>query len=229
VAFHRRRTKSKTARRKDPFIPATPSTCAAVAVVLLDAAVGARYCAKLFRKQTYPRIATWLIFEIGVVMSLITYFTSHHHSLVKAALNLTDAAVVTAIVASILFEQRSWKVSFTRNEQLCLIIASVTLIFWMITKTAWVGLAGFQAVMSVAYFPTIESLSRRQPGPSPEPIETWSINAVAAFIGALVAVTGTHDYLAMLYPLRAFILCTLIVVLVIRWNRKNHAALSRAA
>ena len=80
---------------------------------------------------------------------------------------------------------------------------------------------GFQVVMSVAYFPTIESVWQWKPGRSPEPVETWSINAVAALIGVAIDVTGSHDYVAVLYPLRAFILCVIIVVLVGRWQQKS--------
>jgi uncharacterized membrane protein YkvI len=75
--------------------------------------------------------------------------------------------------------------------------------------------------MVVAYFPTIESVWRWKLGRSPEPVETWSITAVAALIGVVIDVTGSRDYLAMLYPLRAFVLCVIIVVLVRRWERKN--------
>jgi len=84
------------------------------------------------------------------------------------------------------------------------------------------GFVGFQVVMCVAYFPTIESVWqwRSLSGP-PEPVETWSINAVAALIGVVIDVTGSHDYIAMLYPLRAFILCIIIAVLVRRWEQKS--------
>lgn len=198
----------------------TASIYAASFVALLDVCVGARYCVKLLRKETCPRIATWLIFEIGVIMSLVTYFASHDHSIVKAALNVTDAIVVTVILGALLVEQRGRKILFTSNEQLCLVISCITLAAWMLTKTAWVGFAGFQVVMSVAYFPTIESVWQWKPGRSPEPVETWSINAVAALIGVVIDITGSHDYIAMLYPLRAFILCIIIVALVVRWNRK---------
>jgi uncharacterized membrane protein YkvI len=186
--------------------------------------VGARYCVKLIRKEAHPRIATWLIFELGVVMSLVAYFASRDHSLVKAALNLTDLVVVTVIIAALFFEQRGGKILFTRNERLCLLIAGITMVAWMITKTAWIGFVGFQVVMTMAYLPTIESMWRWRPGRSPEPVETWSINAVAALIGVMLDVTGSHDYVAMLYPLRAFLLCVMIVVLVARWERKSRAA-----
>jgi hypothetical protein len=190
-------------------------------VALLDLGVGARYCAKLIRKETFPRIATWLIFEIGVLMSLAAYFASNDHSFVKDALNITDAIVVTAILASLFIEQRGVKIQFTWNEQLCLVISSITVAAWALTRTPWIGFAGFQVVMSVAYFPTIESVWQWKPGRSPEPIETWSVTALAALIAVVVDATGTHDYLAMLYPLRAFVLCMIIVVLVGRWEQKS--------
>jgi uncharacterized membrane protein YkvI len=85
---------------------------------------------------------------------------------------------------------------------------------------------GFQVVMSVVYFPTIESVWQWKPGRSPEPIEAWSINAVAGLIGVVIDVTGSHDYVAMLYPLRAFILCIIIVVLVGRWEQKSKTKYS---
>lgn len=196
-------------------------------MAILDACVGVYYCAKLIRKESYPRIATWLIFEIGVLMSMAAYFTSHDHSIVKAALNVTDGAVVTIILASLFIEQRSRRIRFTRNEQLCLVISCISLAAWMITRIAWIGFVGFQLVMSVAYFPTIESLWVWKPGRAPEPVETWSITAVAALIGVVIDLTGTrHDYLALLYPLRAFILCVTVVALVVRWNYKNKTSRS---
>lgn len=202
----------------------TASGYAAIVVAILDACVGAYYCKKLIRKEIHPRIATWLIFEIGVLMSLAAYFTSHDHSFVKAALNVTDGAVVTIILASLFIERRSRRISFTRNEQLCLVISCISLAAWMMTRAAWIGFAGFQLVMSVAYFPTIESLWVLKPGRAPEPIETWSITAVAALIGVAIDLTGAHhDYVALLYPLRAFMLCVTVVVLVARWENTNNS------
>ena len=194
-------------------------------VALLDLLVGVRYCSKIIGGKSSPRIATWLIFEIGVVMSLVTYFASQDHSVVKAALNLTDALVVTGILAALFVQQRGGKIVFTQNERLCLMISVVTMAAWAITKTAWIGFVGFQVVMSVAYLPTIESMWHVRRGASPEPVETWSVNAVVALIGVVVDVTGHHDYVAMLYPLRAFLLCVVIAGLVVRWRRKQKEVL----
>jgi len=55
-------------------------------------------------------------------------------------------------------------------------------------------------------------------------VETWATNAVAALIGVVVALVDGRDYVAMLYPLRALVLCGVIVVLVVRWEGKSRAA-----
>jgi hypothetical protein len=204
------------------------STSAAVIVTVLVFYVGARYCAKLIRKEISPRIATWLIFEIGVVMSLATYLAGNDHSLIKAALNVADSLQVTVILVTLLIEHRGRKIHFTQNELVSLVISSVAAVAWMITKTGWIGFIGFQLVMSVAYFPTFESLWRWKPGPSPEPMEKWGINVMIAVIGVVVDITGRRDYLAMVYSLRALILCIVVVVLIARWEYKSKVEPSLA-
>ncbi|WP_260737043.1 hypothetical protein [Tunturiibacter lichenicola] len=199
------------------------STLAAVTVVLLVFYVGSRYCMKLVRKEISPRIATWLIFEIGVVMSLASYLAGNDHSLTKAALNAADSFQVTVILITLLIEQRGRKIQFTRNELVSLGISCVAALAWIVTKTGWIGFIGFQSVMSVAYLPTIESLWCWKPGPSPEPMEKWGINVIIALIGVVVDITGQHDYLAMVYPLRALILCIVVVLLITRWEQKTKA------
>jgi uncharacterized membrane protein YkvI len=199
------------------------STYAAITVVLLDFYVGVRYCTKLIRKEISPRIATWLIFETGVVMSLASYLAGNDHSLLKAALNAADSLQVTVILITLVIEQRGRKIQFTRNELVSLGISCGAAVAWMVTRSGWIGFLGFQSVMSVAYLPTIESLWRWKSGPSPEPMEKWGINVIIALIGVVVDITGRHDYLAMVYPLRALILCVVVVVLIIRWEQKSKA------
>ncbi|WP_263418424.1 hypothetical protein [Terriglobus albidus] len=194
---------------------------AAMIVILLVFYVGTRYCAKVIRREIAPRIATWLIFEVGVLMSLATYLSENNHSLIKAALNVADSLQVTVILLVLLVERRGQRIRFTRNELLSLAISCAAAVVWMITKTGWIGFIGFQLVMFVAYFPTFESLWRWRPGPSPEPMEKWSINVLITLIGVVVDITGRRDYLAMVYPLRAFILCIAVVALILRWKRKN--------
>ncbi len=96
----------------------------------------------------------------------------------------------------------------------------------MLTRTSWIGFIGFQTVMSIAYLPTIESLWRWKPGTPPEPLDKWLINVLITVIGLIVDLSGKRDYLAMIYPLRALILCIFVVALIFRWQQKNKAALA---
>ena len=200
---------------------------AAITVVVLVFYVGIRYCMKLLRGEIAPRIATWLIFEVGVAMSLASYLAGTNHSLTKAALNAADCIQVTVILFALLIGHKGRRFRFTRSERLSLWLSGVATAAWLFTKTGSVGFVGFQAVMSVAYLPTLESLWRWKPGGPPEPMEKWGINIIIALAGLLVDVTGRHDYLAMVYPLRALILCVLVVVLILRWRKKSRSHSAR--
>ncbi len=158
-------------------------------------------------------------------MSLAAYLDGNGHSLVKAAVNAADSLQVTVILGTILVEQRGRKIHFTKNELVSLAISCVAAGAWMLSKTGWIGFSGFQLVMTVAYLPTIESLWRWKQAPSPEPMEKWGANIVIAFIGVVIDLTGRHDYLAMVYPLRALVLCIVVVVLIARWKQKSKAVL----
>ncbi len=196
---------------------------AAVTVVILVFYVGARYCLQFLQGKISPRIATWLIFEIGVAMSLASYLAGHDHSLTKAALNVADCFQVTVIFLVLLFGRGRRRVGFTSKERLSLWVSAIAATAWMLTRAGWVGFLGFQTVMSVAYLPTLESLWRWKPGNPPEPFDKWGINVLITLMGLVVDLTGKRDYLAMVYPLRALILCLLVVGLILRWEQKNRA------
>ena len=196
----------------------------AITVVALVFYVGMRYCLRFLRGEIAPRIVTWLIFEIGVAMSLASYLAGRNHSLTKAALNVADCFQVTVILLVLLVKHGRRKPDFTSKEYFSLWVSAVAAAAWALTKADWVGFIGFQTVMSIAYLPTLESLWRREAGRPPEPLDKWSINVLITLIGLAVDLTGKRDYLAMIYPFRALILCLLVVGLIFRWEQKNRAS-----
>jgi len=200
---------------------------AAITVVALVFYVGTLYCVRFLRKEISPRIATWLIFEVGVAMSLASYLAGSDHSLTKAALNVADCLQVTVILLVLFFGRELQKIEFTRNEYLSLCVSGVAAAAWMLTKAGWIGFVGFQTVMCIAYLPTLESLWNWKSGSPPEPMDKWIINILITVFGLVVDLSGKRDYLAMIYPLRALFLCTAVVALILRWEQKNKAALAR--
>ena len=93
---------------------------AAITVVLLVFYVGVRYCIKLLRGDIAPRFAIWLIFEVGVAMSLASYLSGSDHSLTKAALNMADCIQVTVVLAALIIGQKGRTLQFTPSERLSL-------------------------------------------------------------------------------------------------------------
>jgi hypothetical protein len=197
--------------------------------------MGVLYCWKIGRRIANPTIATWIIFEIGAWMSSVTYFSSSDHSAIASITNVTDDAAITAILIALAFKHWGEKIPFSQNHRLCLGIAVAAFILWVFTRMSWVGVLGFQMVMSVAYIPTFENLWRYEPGlgptpaPAPEPAEVWGVNILSAALGVAIAI-AKHDYVAMLYPLRACILCVVVLLLILRWRRKSalHCATVKA-
>jgi len=181
--------------------------------------MGIWYCVKIVREGV-GTITTWMIFELGSIMSLITYFTGERHSIVSSITNVTDGVFITLILATLFAKRRGKAIVFSKNEKWCFKIAAAALIVWAATRTSWVGVAGFQAVMIVAYWPTFERIRRWEEAGAPEPIETWSINAVVAVMGVGIAI-ARNDYVAMLYPLRAVVLCAVVVALIARCKKRN--------
>lgn len=194
---------------------------AALVVVALVLYVGAIYCVRFLRGEIAPRLATWLIFEIGVAMSLASYLSGEDRSLVKAALNVADCFQVTIILLVLFFGRGRRRIVLTSYERLSLCIAAFAGAAWVLTKSYWIAFIGFQIVMTVAYLPTIESLWRWKSEAPPEPLDKWILNVVITLIAVLVDLSGKRDFLAMIYPLRALMLCGVVVALILRWRRKN--------
>jgi hypothetical protein len=91
-------------------------------------------------------------------MSLASYLAGNDHSLTKATLDTADCNQVTVILLALLIGQKGNKILFTRSERVSLWISGLAAAAWMLTRTGWIGFIGIQAIMSIAYLPTIESL-----------------------------------------------------------------------
>jgi hypothetical protein len=194
---------------------------------LLILCVGGIYCKKIIRGKAHPTITTWIIFEIGILMSLVTYLTSHDHSIVRSITNAADIVAVSAILIVLIAKRWGETLTFSRDERLCFKIIACVLAAWALSRNSWIGNVGFQIVMIVAYWPTIKRLwswPKYFHGiKGPEPFVTWFLNATAGVLGVGIARTE-HDCLASLYPLRAMILCSAVLFLIKRIERKNMSA-----
>lgn len=199
---------------------------AATVSALLILCTGGIYCVKIIRGKAHPAIVTWIIFEIGVTMSMATYLTSHNHSIVRNVTNAGDVFGVSAILVTLFVKRWSEKLSFSKDERLCFKVIAAAFAAWALSRDPWIANASFQVVMIVAYWPTFKKLwywPRTSPGKeSPEPFVNWTANTFAGFFGFCAALAG-RDGLAMLYPARTALFCAFVVFLIKRIEKKIQA------
>ena len=115
---------------------------AAFTTVVLVFLVGGIYCLRFLRGEIAPRVATWLIFEIGVAMSLASYLSGKDHSLTNAALNVADCLQVTVISAVLLFGRKNQELCLTSNERLSLWISGLAGLGWPLPRRVGLPLLG---------------------------------------------------------------------------------------
>ncbi len=201
----------------------TVPSLAAMASASLILFMGGAYCLKIVHGKAHPPIATWIIFEIGVIMSLVTYLSAPYHDLVRNIANTTDCLAVTFILGTLITKNRKEGVRFHPNEWICLAVSVATFAVWLKVHMPLVGVMGFQVVMTVAYYPTYHRLWNWKRSGTPEPPSIWTAEMAAAILGIYVAASG-RDLLATLYPIRAMLMCFTVLVFIWRLKRKQRLA-----
>ena len=119
------------------------SSAAAMISASLIMFMGAAYCLKIVRGKAHPPISTWIIFEIGVLMSLATYLSAPAHDLVRNVANTADCFAVTLILGTLVVKNRKEGVRFHVSDWICLAISAVTFVAWLKVHIPLVGVGGF--------------------------------------------------------------------------------------
>src|SRR3989344_1847954 len=142
----------------------------ACVVALLMGAMGARCCWLIVAGGVQPALATWLIFEVAVVLSLTSYFATNDSDWVSNIANTVDSVTVTAILGTLILfgDGREWQ--FGRVEIGCLVAAGGIVVFWRVSRNAMAANLAIQTIMVAAYVPTLVRLWH-----SPENTESFGV------------------------------------------------------
>jgi hypothetical protein len=175
--------------------------------------VAVRYSWLTAHDQIHPVLATWLIFCVAVTFSLMTYWSSKQHSLISNIANVSDLVTVWMVLASILLFSKEVRLHFNAVEIACLLVSGTVLVWWRFTKQHAASNIMLQIVMTVAYLPTLFQLWYAQS--NTESFGVWAVTWVGSCV-ALVPAIIDRDKLAVVYALRALLLISAIIGLMIR-------------
>ncbi len=203
-----------------------PAQFFAVVYALIMGVVGHKYAAVIRDSRANPlntkrpALATWFIFLIARGAGIIPYAASGDPSFTANVAHFVDTVVVGGVFITLVYCRVPWEMS--RVRWACVIATPIILLLWVVfqehEKTAYSLL---QAVMVMAYWPTIENVWRAEK--NPEPFGFWVIGFTASLIGLFPAI-ALWDELAIINSARALFLVGLVIVLMARLELRERSA-----
>jgi hypothetical protein len=187
-----------------------------ITVVAISLFILVRYCWLIWKERIRPALAMWVFFSIAVGGSLITYLSAGDYSLLDNILNTSDFVLVTTIAVFIfIFGDRSTR--FNRFDLGCLIAVLVIMAFWVVSQSHVVSHVSIQVIMVIAYFPVMNRIWKSNV--NTESFAAW----IGGFLAPCISLLSSKGVLATIYSLRAFIMTSILLALMIRAELKQRS------
>lgn len=201
---------------------------AALIVTVIMFFVTVRYCYLTVQNKIYPVPATWIVASTTMSVSFWTYWHTAEHSILSNIGNATGVLNTLFIVTVVIFVR--WKrgelsIAFTPHQKLSLKIVVVILFLWIsllfITSehvAAAISNVMTQILMLYAYYILLVHLWYADQ--NTEDYLVWYM----AFLAMIFALFAAQDLLACVYSLRAIVSNFLVIIFMMRVDKRCRAA-----
>jgi len=188
----------------------------AVAVILIAASL--LYGYQIARRHVVPTLSTWIIFVVATNLNVASYLVATHGDVVSGALGLTDALVCWGILLVTVLST-GFKMQWQTFEKYYLIASGVIVVFWTISRSAFITNVLMQLLITVGCSATIQSLLYADE--NHESFLFWGLVLVAATLSLYpAAVDG--NLLALIYAIRSIVIVGVILSLMLRVHSKTR-------
>lgn len=169
------------------------------------------YIVAIFRRETKPNRATWLIWTVVGFMLAISYYSSGAKHTIWVPVSYLIGPFITALL-SIKYGEGGW----TRFDRYCLLGAGASLVLWWMFNSPLVALLINIFIDLLGSLPTIKKAYHE---PEKEDRLAWAL----FFIGNIVNLfaVGIWTFAIAVYPVYMFLGSSLIAALVFFRPRKN--------
>jgi len=192
------------------------------AVCTINLVIGVRYCWLIRQGRISPALAMWVFFTIATVGSLLTYLGEGLYGSLDNILNSADILLVSTVTVWIaLYGDRSTR--FTRFDLGCLAAVTAIVIAWAVTRQHVVAHSAIQAILVIAYFPVVRRLWRAER--NTESFTMW----IGLMVAPAFSLLSSQGVLATVYAVRAIVCTGLLLLLMIRAERRERGAAARSA
>jgi hypothetical protein len=128
---------------------------------------GATYFKQVFKEESIPNPATWLIWVVVTILNTLTYFL-----LSGGNFWISLASGAQAFMILVIFFFSLWKGKFSRLHAIdiiCLVLALIIGIFWKISGNFVISNIALQALFTLSFYPTIYGLLTKKAKEKPAP------------------------------------------------------------
>lgn len=176
-------------------------TCALLVAAIM-AAFAWRYGIKIRRREIEPPLSTWILFLVGVAVSLVFYGLEEEWDLVSGITNVGDLAVVSSVIVCLLvWGDRT--VRFKRWERYYLAAGGLAVFYGIVSGDLWNSSLLGQGLIVVGYVPMWHKMVVEKR--NTESFATWTI-VLCADLVAIVPAIKEGNVLSAIYVIRAFVL-----------------------
>ena len=189
-----------------------------IIVVVLVGFVDVRYCHLILSGAVHPTMATWIVFEIAVILSIATYLATKKHSLTDNIANTVDA-IATSIVFITIVCKNGLVLRFNAFDMLCLCGAGAITLFWISCKKHTAANMATQVLLVVGYLPTIRTLWVSTA--NPESFAVWGTILIVSIV-SLYPAARAKNRLAIVYATRAAASAVVVIALMIRIELRSY-------
>ena len=187
-----------------------------VAVILIAASLP--YVYQISRRQVLPTLSTWIILVVATSLNVVSYLVATHLDVISGILGLTDALVcwfifITTVISAGL------KMQFQSFEKYYLTVSGFIVLFWIISRSAFIANLLMQILIIVGCSSTIQSLLCTNE--NHESFLFWGLVLVASTLSLYpAAVEG--NLLALIYSIRSIVVVCVILSLMFRLHRATR-------
>jgi hypothetical protein len=191
----------------------------AVAVVLIAASLPYMY--QISRRQVLPTLSTWIILVVATSLNVASYLVATRVDVISGVLGLTDALVCWFILI-VTVSSAGLKMQFQTFEKYYLTGAGMIVLFWIVSRSAFITNLLMQLLITIGCSSTIQSLLYANE--NHESFMFWGLVLVAASL-SLYPATVDGNLLAVIYSIRSIVILCVILSLMLRLHRKTRVIL----
>lgn len=192
---------------------------AAIAVAVILIAASLRYVYQITRRHVVPTLSTWIILAVATSLNVASYLVATRLDVLSGALGLTDA-LVSWLILIVTVRAAGCKLTFQAFEKYYLTGAGCIVLFWIISRDAFLTNLLMQGLLTIGCSSTIQSLLYAKE--NHESFIFWSLGLIAVTLSLYpAAVDG--NLLAVLYSLRSIVIVGVILSLMLRLHRHTRA------